>query len=442
MNKILSEEQKKYGQKKYLLFSTFNGLSVALLAESTMILYALKIGIPDYIVGVMSSFLFLGMPFIFIGKKMTAKIGVSKTVAIAWLLRSISTLIAVSAPVVIYFTSSFSLGAIFVLLGAFGFYAFRGVGCIGWTPILGEITSVRDRVKYNSKLFFFFNTAYFINILALIIVFEFWDSIGTFQLVIFMGCLFGCCSAYNVFMVPESDIPKISASVSLKEATTYLWNYPEGHKLVWIQTIYFIGITLTVPYSMMALKEGYGVMDYKAVSFVLIQLTGAIVVSLICKKLIDKIGIKKVTLTLFSLMIIASGMWFAAPVGFNPLYNAVIFFCIGAAQMGGYLVLIMYFLNIIPAKNRVGSTLIVTIVSSLSAGIFGAVIGAGMLKLLEICHLESLSLFRCFFGIVLLILICGIFVILRLEKINIFKAVGNRIIWIIKACTKRFRAEL
>ena len=432
MNEALTDKQKKYGQKKYLLFSTFNGLSVALLAESTMILYALKIGIPDYIVGVMSSFLFLGMPFIFIGKKMTAKIGVSKTVAIAWLLRSISTLIAVAAPVIIYFTSSSFFGAFFVLLGAFGFYAFRGVGCIGWTPILGEITSEKDRAKYNSKLFLFFNAAYFLNILALIVVFEFWDSVGTFQLVIFVGCLFGCFSAYNVFMVPESDMPKISATVSLKESITYLQNYSEGHKLVWIQTIYFIGITLTVPYSMMALKEGYGIMDYKAVSFVLIQLTGAIVVSLICKKLIDKIGVKKVTLTLFSLMAIASGMWFAAPDEFNPFYNSIIFFFIGAAQMGGYLVLIMYFLNIIPAKNRVGSTLIVTIVSSLSAGIFGAVVGAGMLKVLEVCYLESLSLFRCFFGIVLLMLICGIFVILRLERISIIKTAKNKIIWIIR----------
>ena len=50
-----------------MLFSNFNGFSVALLAESTLILYALKIGVPDYIVGVISSFLFLGMPFIFIG---------------------------------------------------------------------------------------------------------------------------------------------------------------------------------------------------------------------------------------------------------------------------------------------------------------------------------------------------------------------------------------
>ena len=432
MNEVLSEKQKRYGQKKYMRFSTFNGFSVALLAESTLILYALKIGVPDYIVGIMSSFLFLGMPFIFIGKRMVGIIGVSKTVAISWFLRSISTIIAVAAPVVIYYTSSFNLGIVFILIGAFGFYAFRGVGCIGWTPMLGEITSEQDRGKYNSKLFLYFNIAYFLGILGLVILFDFWDSIETFQTVIIMGCFFGCCAAYNVFLVPESNTPKISASVTLRGAVNFIMKYPAGRNLIWIQTIYFIGITLTVPYSMLALKEGYGIMDYEAISFILIQLTGAIVISLICKKLMDKIGPQRILFGLYSLMVIASGMWIAAPKEFNPWYNGVIFFFIGAAQMGGFLSLNIYFLNIIPSIKRVGSTLIITIVSSFSAGIFGAVIGAGILVVLKSYHVEALDLFHCFFGIVLLMLTCGMFIILRLEKINILKIARNKIFGIIR----------
>jgi MFS family permease len=419
MSDILSEQQKKYGQRKHLLFAIFNGFSIALVAEGTMILYALKIGIPDYIIGVMSSFIFLGMPFIFLGKKIVEKIGVSKTVAAAWFLRSISTLIAAAAPVVIYYSSSLYLGFAFVLLGAFGFYVFRGIGSIGWTPILGEITSENDREKYSSKLFLYFNIAYFISILSLIVTLEFWDSIGTFQLVIVLGCVLGFFSAYNVFLVPESNTPKRSASVPLREAMNFIFKYPEGRKLIWIQTIYFIGVTLTVPYSMLALKEGYNIRDYKAMSFMLIQLIGGIVISLIFKKLIDQVGPKKLIIGLFFLMITASAMWIVAPAEFIPWYNAIIFFFIGIAQMGGFLALMMYFLNIIPSIKRVGSTLIITIVSSFSAGFFGAVIGAGMLKLLKSYHLESLNLFHWFFGIVLLMLICGIFIILRLEKNNI-----------------------
>ena len=432
MNEFLTEKQKKYGQRKYMLFSTLNGFSIALLAESTLILYALKVGVPDYIVGIMSSFLFLGMPFIFIGKKMVGKIGVSKTVATAWLLRSVSTLMAVVAPVVIYYSSSFNLGILFILSGAFGFYAFRGVGCIGWTPMLGEITTEQDRGKYNSKLFLYFNIAYFLSILALVFIFDYWDSIETFQTVLVIGGVFGCLAAYNVFLVPESSTPKISASVTLRGAANFIMKYPEGRKLIWIQTIYFIGVTLTVPYSMLAIKGGYGIMDYEAMSFILIQLGGAIVISLICKKLIDRVGPQKILFGLFFLMVIASCMWVAAPKEFNLWYTGVIFFLIGAALMGGYLSLNIYFLNIIPSMKRVGSTLIITIVSSFSAGIFGAVIGAGLLKVLEYFHFESLNLFQCFFGIVLLMLICGTFIILRLEKVNIFKVARDTIAGIIR----------
>ena len=160
MNEILTKEQKAYGKKKYMTFSIFNGFSIALLAEGTLILFAIKAGVPDFIIGAMSSFLFLGMSFIFIGKIMVAKIGVSKTVATAWFLRSISTLVAVAGPIALYYTSSLNLSIFLILIGAFGFYAFRGVGCIGWTPMLGELTSEVDRGRYNSKLFLFFNIAF------------------------------------------------------------------------------------------------------------------------------------------------------------------------------------------------------------------------------------------------------------------------------------------
>jgi len=132
-------------------------------------------------------------------------------------------------------------------------------------------------------------------------------------------------------------------------------------------------------------------------------------------------------------MLISSGMWIVAPVEFSSWYIGIIFSFIGAAQMGGYLSFNIYFLNIIPSVKRVGSTLIITMISSFFAGIFGAVIGAGLIKILGYFHFESLILFQFFFGIVLIMLICGTYIILRLEKINILKAAGNRIANIMRA---------
>ena len=96
-------------------------------------------------------------------------------------------------------------------------------------------------------------------------------------------------------------------------------------------------------------------------------------------------------------MIVASFMWLVAPSKFYWWYNSIIFFIVGAAQMGGNLSLIIYFLVIIPPFKRVGSTLVITLISSFCAGAFGAVIGAGLLRILEIGGFHSLSLFRLFF---------------------------------------------
>jgi MFS family permease len=359
------------------------------------------------------------MPFIIFGKNLTSKIGVTKTITIAWFSRSMSVLLAVFAPVITYYTSSFSLGIIFVLLGAFGFYAFRGMGMIGWTPILGELTTEKDRVKYGSTVFLVFNTMYFLGILSLVILFEFWDTVGTFQLVLTLGCAIGLCAVYNISLVPESNTPRVSASVSIKEAVGFLFRHSQGRKLLLLQTVYYIGLSLTVPYSVLALKEGYDIVDYQAMLFILVQLFGAIIFFIIIKKVLINISIRKIIIGLFLLMIAASTMWFFAPDKFYWWYCGIIFFVIGAAHMGGFLSLITYFLIIIPPVKRVGSTLVITAISSLFAGAFGSVVGAGMLRLLENYIFIELDIFRVFFIIVLCVLLCGFFIIYRLENIKI-----------------------
>ena len=118
-------------------------------------------------------------------------------------------------------------------------------------------------------------------------------------------------------------------------------------------------------------------------------------------------------------------MWILSPNKISLWYTGIIFILIGFAQMGGYLSLITYFLDIIPSSKRVGSTLIITIVSSFIAGFFGALIGAGLLKILENLNLDSHTLFQYFFIVILIILLCGGLLILRLERVNLINTTKN-----------------
>ena len=254
-------------------------------------------------------------------------------------------------------------------------------------------------------------------------IFKFYDSLITFQIVIIIGSLLGIIASIYAKKVPETSIPRKSASVSVKNAFIFVYKYPALRKLVYAQTVYFIGLALILPYSMLALKESYHLSDFKAFEFVLAQFLGAMLISHISKKLINIIGSKNLLAILFFLQIIIGGLWLISPMIFNWLYCFAIFLFLGMTQFGGYLALTHYFLTVTPPDKRIGSTMVVSAVSSILAGLCGAVIGGGLLKLLESFGFHSLGLFHYYFNIIIIITIIGYFTVLKLEKISVLHSI-------------------
>jgi hypothetical protein len=419
---VLTDEQKRYGKLSYLNFCMYNGFSVALIAESTLILYSLKFGVPDYIVGIMASFVFLGIPFLILGKKFVINFGTSGTVSKAWFFRNLCGILTIFAPIVSYYTS-LEYGIAVIIIGAFGFYSFRGVGMIAFLPLVGEITDKDDLGDFNGRAFFRYNMGYFLSILALVVLFHYYDSLFTFQIVIAVGGIFGIIASFHVKKVPETSMPRKSASVSIRDSLIFVFKYPALRKLIYGQTIYFIGLALILPYSMLALKESYHLSDFKAFEFVLAQFLGAMLISHISKKLIKVIGSRNLLVLLFLFQVIIGGLWLLSPLRFNWIYCGFIFLFLGMVQFGGYLALSHYFLAITPPESRIGSTMIISAVSSILAGLCGAVIGGGLLRLLERLNFHSLDKFHYYFSVIIIITVIGYLAVLKLERINLLHSV-------------------
>ena len=64
-----------------------------------------------------------------------------------------------------------------------------------------------------------------------------------------------------------------------------------------------------------------------------------------------------------------------------------------------------YFLDVIDESRRVGSSLVVQILAGGIAGLSGAGIGGGLLKLLSAMELRGLDMYRAYFQIIVLILL-------------------------------------
>ena len=432
MNAVLPEKDRRVGKKCFINFVVIDALTFVALADNVLILYALKLNIPDYIVGMMSSFFFIGTAFILGGKILMMKYGAVKTLTYTCFLKGIFPLLAAAAPFVI-FNISFNLGIAFVLMGAFGYQALRGMGVLTGLPIIGELTSEKDRGKYCSSIFFRFHSSYLLGLVLVALVLEYWDSIKAFQIIIYCGSILCCVAAFIGNKIKETEMPRESAKTSLKESILFILKYSKSRDLILTQTLYFVAVALIVPYSMIAMKDIYQIKDGNAIIFVMIQILGGVVISFYAGRILNKIGPRNVFLLLFFLLLFGCFMWYNAPIGFSWIYSFVLFFIVGIGQVGGCLALNNHFLNIIPAEKRVGANLVILSVSSVIGGIFGGFVGAGLLKFLEVnYYLSGLEMYKTFFSIVLLFLLCGYLYIMKAEEVYILKLTRSFVLATVK----------
>lgn len=399
-----------------------NGLSMAFLAETTLILYALKIGVPDYIVAVMASFAFLGTFFVIAGRVFVKTLGTTRTASISWYMRNTFGVFTALAPIIMVYYSPF-LGAVVILIGSFGFYSSRGIGLAALLPIIGEITDEEEKGKFNSKTAFSYNIGYFIAMTLLVFLFGISDEISTFQLIIVGGFLIGCYSGYRVSKIPESGIAKESAAYAFRDSLKFCFSTDNIRTLMIVQAICYCSIALVVPYSVLALKEIYEVRDYSALLFIIVQGGGAIVMSVFISKFSKRDSFKKLLFFSYGLLTLVTLIWTAMPFDFKWYYVFIIFLLAGVGQAGIFISLSHYFLNVTPQERLVGSNMAISVFSSVTAGIVGALAGAVVLKSLEFLQLSEISLYKLFFIIIFIFLLSGVFLIMRFEKLTVLNLI-------------------
>ncbi len=421
MNSTLSVSKSEKGQKRYLRFTRLNAFSFGCLADSTLILYALKNGADDFLVGLLTSFFYLTMPVMFLGKRMVGNYGAASTYAISWALRNTAAAILIAVPCLSnLWGRPWGLGLL--VFGSFGFFLFRSVGLTANTPILGEITNKTNRGSYISKVWVHFNAFYFMAVSTLIIVLHWSDSVATYQKIITFGAITGWISAFLIYRVPESKNTRLSGKQPTHKALSYIWNDDRRiRKLLfaWISAV--VMIMLVTPFTMVALKNGYHVSDYNALFYALLQIIGAVIASLVNSLVLDRVGPRPMLILYTFGLIVCAALWMMAPQSFLMYFPAIIFLFIGICRAGSMTTLNHYFLSIVPSENRVASNMLIYIISGIFAGLAGIFVGGGLLKLLTSMNFYGLNVYRTYFALILMILIPLWFVVRRLKPVTDWK---------------------
>jgi len=244
------------------------------------------------------------------------------------------------------------------------------------------------------------------------------ESRQTFQLIILAGFIFGITGSILVYRVPESINPKLSARKPISHSFSHAWKITRCRKLMFSWAAATSANMLIIPFSMVALKNGYNVSDFNALFFVLFQLLGGIVASSMNTIIFDRVGPRPM-LVIYSLGLMSNAvLWIISPQHLIIFYQAIIFLINGMALAGTNTALSHYFLTVVPEKERVGANMFFLLISGATAGIAGTILGGGLLKLLATFDFSDLLIYRIFFFIILVALIPLFLIIKKIEPIE------------------------
>lgn len=417
MPQPLAQQHVEQGQRLVRRFATLNGVTVALLMDNMLILYAIRVGLSDTAVAILTSFIFLTMPLMLVGKRWTARSGAAHTWGTGWILRNSSALIMLLAPFVPDGTTQGFRTAL-VLLGAFGFAAFRSIGLVGNSPIMGEITTSTERGRFMSGNWTRATVTQIISLIVVITVLRFSPETWVFQLLIAAGAAVGIYVGALLRRVPESGAPRASASKPAREIMSRVWRAPRLRKTLYAWAVSFASFNLVLPFAMITVKNGYGLSDYQALLLSLVTLAGGVTASLVNGVVADRVGPRPLAIVYVALLLVLALFWSFAPAELVVGPTALAFFLAGYSKFGLLLVTNHYFLNVSEASDRVGTSMVLRIVSGAVAGLIGGVLGGVILTILRSVGLSGMDVYRGFYRIAVLAIAAMLPVMVRLDKLD------------------------
>ena len=418
VDRELSYEEKLRGQKQYKVFTGFNALSYICIADNVLLLFALSAGCPDYLAAILASFPYLGFIFIFAGKYSTGRCGASNSIGFFWLLSNLAVFVIAISPMVKKWGGG-QLWLAALLGGAFLFYSCRAAGAVSMQPLVGEVAFKDNRGRLTSDIYKAFNIMGLAGLGVLVLLFRKYQEPWLFQWILISGAVIGTISTYFIFPIKESPLIRQSARRSIKNDLLKLFRTPKYIRLITAYILAMSLIMMTVPISMLALKEGYMVPYDKEIFFALVQFAGGILISFMSGVLAEETGPRPLIILYCFVLLLVQIAWLTAPGTFSWGYSLIIFLLCGCCAMGIPLALMNYFLLSVEESDRFGIGLFLSAASGISAGLAGILISSPLLKVIRLFHSGSaLDNYRIYFAAVLLLSLPSIYFIARLEKLK------------------------
>ncbi len=410
--------KKRKGRRNYNLFGLFNEFSYTLIVGNVIILYLIRLHASNSFIGLISSFGYISFFFIIFGKKVIKRLKIVKTMGWTWLLRNTVLLPMIFSP---YFAvrGNTKTAAAIIFTSLLLFHMVRGVGLVGNSPLVRELSAGKDRGKFLSTYQILVNISVLLATVTVIIFLGDRAPLYIFSGFFVLGILMGFIGTAFLFTIPEPEGGNEGAGDKLFDSFRESLKSPAIRKFILPFAFFLFTSAMTQPFILVYAKEIFSISDRTAMILSISGTFGAIIMGILSGFFLDRIGAKPLIivyafLTGISLIPGLLPSDIVSPRFF--LLISLMFFFFQLGSLGTINGSQTYFYSIISQRDQVNLGIIYFFIMGIT-GALGANIGGWYLDLLRYyIPGDSPLIYRIFFSTILLLVLIAIILMGRLES--------------------------
>jgi predicted MFS family arabinose efflux permease len=390
----------------FVLFAVLNVISFTLLSGNIITLYVLRVGAGNFLVGLLSSFMYSAYLFLFIGRRIAVKWGLVPLMARFWTIRYLLMLPILGSP---FFAarSYLQLAYALIIFSVLGFNAARGIAIAAYNPVLGEIAAEKDRGSFIARIQAIQHSITLALAVAMAFVLGRSAPLYVYSLFILVGIGAGLIAASIVSRFPEPVRSERARERNLLRGFRDAFSQSHFRKFIILYFATTLLIYMAAPFLVVYFKRVYQQPDNLILFFLVFGSLGAVLMALASGFLIDKIGAKPLFFLFFAVSaLVLIPMVVSPPLsGTWPIWvfacSILLFFNLG--QFGTMNAGQTYFLAAINPEDRLDMGVIFYMTLGV-AGAAGSVFGGVILQSLEVwlTGSDQSRVFQIYFGVVAL----------------------------------------
>ncbi|MDR3123847.1 MAG: MFS transporter, partial [Treponema sp.] len=296
MGKELSPYRLGKARDQYNVFNFFASFSYALMAGNIITLFAMRLSASSTMIGLLNALVYASFFFLPLGKALCRVFPVIRVYSIAWILRALSMAPALFVPLLE--TAGRHTEALRQLvLGASLFHLLRGIGMVANNPVLDRLAAGPDRGSYMTLIQIINNAVAMFASFALAMLLGRNPSLTLYAIIIAAGIGGGVFSGALLRGIPEPEKDNAASSRGFWAVAREAFSKSAFRDFMALFFLVVLASAVSRTFIVVYAREAFSQTDGMVSLYTVFGGLGALVMGLIIRFLVDRVGARPLYLT-------------------------------------------------------------------------------------------------------------------------------------------------